>query len=193
MSQFDRKAMFCGWNAESEHQSMAGVASWTALSARWRARQGLPLLHPLDVQYLTPHDFCNGSGYPLSPVVQRRLFREYVRAAIATVVEARMGRPRRGGLLSADIALVRSDGFVRQFGVQQRDYVYGREDMGPYEPRALAPVRPYGVPVASKRAGCFWLDGSVLGDEDDNGDESWIDGYPVCGGLVVGGADGTAF
>src|SRR5260370_35948132 len=110
MSVFDRRAMFCGWNAESEHQSMAGLASWAAFSARWRARQGLPLLHPLDVQYLTPHDFCNGSGCPLPPEVQRRLFREYVQAAGATVVEARVGRRRRSGLVSAGIALVRSHG-----------------------------------------------------------------------------------
>jgi len=176
MSLFDRRAMFRGWNADSEHQSIAGVASWAAFSARWRARQGLPLLHPLDVQYLTPQDFCNRSGRPLSPEVQRRLFREYVHAAVATVVEVRAGR-RRSGLVSADIALVRSDGFVRRFGVRQRNYVYGRPDVEPYEPRALAPVRPYGVPVASERVRCFWLDGSVGGDEDDNGDESWIDEY----------------
>ena len=175
MSVFDRRAMFRGWNAESEHQSMAGLASWAAFSARWRARQGLPLLHPLDVQYLTPQDLCNRSGRPLSPEVQRRLFRAYVRAAIATVVEARTGRRRRGGLPSAEIALLRSDGFVRRFGLQQQDYVYGREDLGPYEPRALAPVRPYGVPVASEHARRCWLDGSVLLGEDDNGDESWID------------------
>jgi len=176
MSLFDRRAMFRGWNADSEHQSIAGVASWAAFSARWRARQGLPLLHPLDVQYLTPQDFCNRSGRPLSPEVQRRLFREYVHAAVATVVEVQASR-RRSGLVSADIALVRSDGFVRRFGVRQRDYVYGREDMEPYEPRALAPVRPYGVPVASEHARCLWLDGSVGGDEDDNEDESWIVEY----------------
>ena len=179
MSVFDRRAMFRGWNADTAHPSMAGVASWTAFSARWRAHHGLPLLHPLDVQYLTPQDFCNGAGRPLSPEVQRRLFRAYVHAAVATVVEVRAGR-LRGGVVSADIALVRSDGFVRRFGVRQQDYVYGREDVEPYEPRALAPVRPYGVPVASEHAGCFWLDGSVLLDEDDNGDETWIDGYPTC-------------
>src|SRR5215467_864883 len=105
MSGFDRTALFHEWNADTEHQSMAGVARWTAFSARWRASQGLPLLHPLDVQYLTPHDFCNGLGCPLSPVAQRRLFRAYVQAAVATVVEARVGRRRRGGLVSADIAL----------------------------------------------------------------------------------------
>jgi hypothetical protein len=176
MSVFDRRAMFREWNADSEHQSRAGVARWTSFSARWRARQGLPLLHPLDVQYLTPHDFCNGLGCPLSPEVQRRLFREYVQAAVATVVEARVGR-LRSGLVSADIALLRSDGFVRRFGVRQRDYVYGRPDVGLYEPRALAPVRPYGVPVASEHARCFWLDSSMGVDEDDNGDESWIDEY----------------
>jgi hypothetical protein len=94
-------------------------------------------------------------------------------------VEVRAGR-RCGGLVSADIALVRSNGFVRRFEVRHPDVVYGREDVGPYEPRALAPVRPYGVPVASEHARCFWLDGSMGVDEDDNGDESWIDGYAAC-------------
>src|SRR5215471_14946154 len=108
MSLFDRRAMFRGWNAESEHQSMAGVASWTAFSARWRARQGLPLLHPLDVQYLTPQDFCNSKGYPLSPEVQRRLFREYVEAAVRSF--AGMAGCRQRGVMSEAIAFVRAQG-----------------------------------------------------------------------------------
>jgi hypothetical protein len=49
MSVFDRRAMFRTFNADVEHQQLAGLASWAAFSARWRARQGLPLLHPLDV------------------------------------------------------------------------------------------------------------------------------------------------
>ena len=175
----DRQAMVREWNADLAHQQLAGLASWAAFSARWRARQGLPLLHPMDVQYLTPQDFRNGRGEPFSPTMQRRIFREYVEAAVHLAIRGMVSR-RRGGLVSADIALVRSDGFVRRLGLQYRDFQYGRADVGPYEPRALSPVRPYGVPVASDHAGCFWLDSSMGVDEDDNGDESWIDEYAAC-------------
>ena len=58
---------FGRFNADVEHQRIAGEASWAAFSARWRARQGLPLLHAMDVQYLTPQDFCNGLGHQLPP------------------------------------------------------------------------------------------------------------------------------
>ena len=40
----DRQAMVRRWNADCAHQQMAGLASWAAFSARWRARQGLLLL-----------------------------------------------------------------------------------------------------------------------------------------------------
>jgi hypothetical protein len=174
MSLFDRRTLFRGWNADSEHQSMAGLASWAAFSARWRARQGLPLLHPLDVQYLTPQDFCNSLGHPLAPEVQRRLFREYVEAAIRSVAGTAMAKCRRAGLVSGDIALVRADGFVRRFGLQHREFLYGRPDSKPYELRG---DRPYGVPIASETVRCSWLNGSVGEDEDDNGDELWIERY----------------
>jgi hypothetical protein len=171
----DRQAMVRQWNADLGHQQMAGLASWAAFSARWRARQGLPLLHPMDVQYLTPQDFRNGRGEPFSPTVQRRLFREYVQAAVRLGVGGMVGR-RRGGLVSADLALVRSDGFVRRLGLQHQDFQYGREDVGPYEPRALSPVRPYGVPVASASCVSYWLDGMIVeGDGgEDVGDDAWI-------------------
>ena len=171
----DRQAMVRQWNADSAHQQLAGLASWAAFSARWRARQGLPLLHPLDVHYLTPQDFRNGRGEPFSPTVQRRIFREYVAAAICTAVKGMVSR-RRGGLLSADLALVRADGFVRRLGLQHRDFQYGREDVEPYEPRALSPVRPYGVPLASPSCGSHWLDRSVVGscEDEDVGDDAWI-------------------
>jgi len=171
----DRQAMVRQWNADSTHQQMAGLASWAAFSARWRARQGLPLLHPMDVQYLTPQDFHNGRGEPFSPTVQRRIFREYVEAAVRLAVGGMVGR-RRGGLVSADIALVRSDGFVRRLGLQHRDFQYGRADVEPYEPRALSPVRPYGVPVASASCVSSWLDGLVVGSDEceDVGDDAWI-------------------
>ena len=55
---------------ETEPQRLAGAASWAAFSARSRAHQGLPLLHPMDVQYLAPQDFRNGLGQPLPPTEQ---------------------------------------------------------------------------------------------------------------------------
>jgi hypothetical protein len=154
MSMFDRQAMFRGWNSDVAHQQMAGLASWAAFSARWRARQGLPLLHPLDVQYLTPHDFCNGSGCPLAPEVQRRLFRQYIQAAVHSLACVTSGR--HGGLVSGDLALVRVDGFVRRMGGEPQDFCYGREDGRPYELRG---DRPYGVPIASETAPSCWLEG----------------------------------
>jgi hypothetical protein len=172
MSVFDRRAMFRGFNADTSHQQMAGLASWAAFSARWRARQGLPLLHPLDVQYLTPQDFCNSLGCPLPPEVQRRLFRGYVEAAVRSTTGG-VGC-RRAGLVSADIALVRVHGFVRWMGERECDFRYGRPDIGSYEFRG---DRPYGVPVASETVRRYWLDGSAGAGENENGDESWIEGY----------------
>jgi hypothetical protein len=161
-----RSAMFQCFDADREHQRMAGYASWMAFSARWRARQGLPLLHPLGVQYLTPQDFCNGLGEPLPAAEQRRLFRQYVAAA------QRLGA-RRLPLPSGDLAFVRAPGGVGS-GMFRLDFVYGREASSPYEVQAAR--RPYGIPVASTLEEPYWLDGAVVGDEDDNGDESWIAG-----------------
>ena len=84
-----RGERFQQFNADTVHQRMAGIASWCAFSARWRAHQGLPLLHPMDVQFLTPQDFCNGLGRPLPPTEQRRLFRHYVEAALRLSHEER--------------------------------------------------------------------------------------------------------
>ena len=157
-----RSVIFQCYDADTAHQRLAGYASWMAWSARWRARQGLPLLHPMGVQYLTPQDFCNGLGQPLPAAEQRRLFRRYVEAA------QRLGA-RRVPLPSGDLAYVRAPGGVRS-GVFQSDFLYGREDM-PYEVQATR--RPYGIPVAATLEEPSWLDG-VSCDEDDNGDESWI-------------------
>jgi hypothetical protein len=149
---------------------MAGLASWAAFSARWRARQGLPLLHPMDVQYLTPQDFCAGHRQPLSPEKQRRLFRDYVEAALHTTSSS--GR-RRPSSMSADLAFIRAEGFVRFLGVRQ-DYVYGRHDIEPHALEAYAPARPYGVPTTSSTFPSYWItDGSDL---DEEGDDSWITG-----------------
>jgi hypothetical protein len=159
-----RSAMFQCYDADSTHQRLAGYASWMAFSARWRAHQGLPLLHPLGVQYLTPQDFCNGLGQPLPAAEQRRLFRRYVQSA------QRLGA-RRLPFPSGDLAFVRALGGVRS-EVFQSDFVYGREDSEPYEVQTAR--RPYGIPVVSTLEEPYWLDGAVAHDEDDNGDESWI-------------------
>jgi hypothetical protein len=167
---------FCVFDADSEHQRLAGVASWCAFSARWRARQGLPLLHPLDVQYLTPQDFHNQYGRPLPPTEQRRLFRLYIEAAVRVSAHEGMAGHRRAWLQSGDIAYMRADGCVRA-GQLRQDFVYGREDIGRYEDETFCPTRPYGIPVASSTFQPYWLAMSAEGDEDENGDESWIAGY----------------
>jgi hypothetical protein len=158
---------FHHYNADFAHQRLAGLASWAAFSARWRARQGLPLLHPMDVQYLTPQDFRNAHGQPLPPTEQRRLFRAYVQAALQVGAGAPInGGALRPGLLAADLAFVRAAGFQRVLGVRQ-DFVYGgREDVRPYEAEALLPTRPYGIPTTSETFPAYWLDGSCLVDED---------------------------
>ena len=180
MNAYDRQRMVRQWNADTAHQHMAGLASWAAFSARWRARQGLPLLHAMDVQYLTPGDFCNGLGRPLAPEVQRRVFRQYVDAAIQSG-QAVYGH-RAAGVVSAELGLVRAGGFVRWMRGRgaRADYEYGRLDVPFYAPDALLPARPFGVPVVSSTFAAhfsFWLDGSVVSGDEDVGDDSWIDGY----------------
>src|SRR5206468_1658588 len=163
-----RAARFAQFNADTQHQRMAGCASWAAFSARWRARQGLPLLHPMHVQYLTPQDFRNGLGQPLSPTQQRRLFRQYVEAAMQSyvAVATRVLGLRESLPLSADLAFVHADGFQRRMQLRP-DLVYGgRADVGPYESEALLPTRPYGIPTTSCAFEGYWLDGSGLSDED---------------------------
>src|SRR5438132_5735964 len=124
-----RASFFRQCDADMVHQQMAGLASWAAFSARWRARQGLPLLHPMDVQYLTPQDFCTCHRQPLSPEKQRRLFRQYVEAALQTASSS-SGR-RCPSSISADLAFIRAEGLVRVLGLRQ-DFVYGRPDIEPY-------------------------------------------------------------
>jgi hypothetical protein len=165
-----RARFFRQCDADVAHQQMAGLASWVAFSARWRARQGLPLLHPMDVQYLTPQDFHTAHRQPLPPEKQRRLFRQYVEAALQSTSSS--GR-RRPSSISADLAFIRVEGFVRFLGLRQ-DYVYGRHDIEPYALEAYAPARPYGVPTTSATFPAYWItDGSGLNEE---GDDSWITG-----------------
>ena len=164
-----RGERFQQFNTDTAHQRQAGIASWCAFSARWRAHQGLPLLHPMDVQFLTPQDFCNGLGRPLHPTEQRRVFRQYVEAALRLSHEERSRvAVRRPVVESGDLAFVRAGGFVRSLHLRP-DFVYGgREDVGPYESEALAPTRPYGIPVTSVGFEGYWLDGAaVASDEED--------------------------
>lgn len=164
-----RCEFFAQCDADTQHQRLAGIASWTAFSARWRARQGLPLLHAMDVQYLTPHDFCNGQGQPLPAAEQRRLFRAYVRAAIEqeTGAQVQPHLVRRPGLVSGDLAIVRASGFQRRF-ILQPEYAYGRDDLLPYDPENITPTRPFGVPLVSEGFSGYWLDGASL-----DGNEEW--------------------
>jgi hypothetical protein len=162
-----RPVLFQQCNGEVAHQRMAGIASWMAFSARWRARQGLPLLHPMDVQYLTPQDFCNGLGQPLPPTEQRRLFRAYVEAALQVSPSSLLPvKGRRRLPESGDLAFVRAAGFVRTLRVRQ-DVVYGRQDIREYEPDALSPARPYGVPTTSEQFQRYWMDGVDLVEDED--------------------------
>ena len=162
-----RSRFFQACDADAAHQRMAGLASWAAFSARWRARQGLPLLHPMDVQYLTPQDFCTGWGQPLPPEKQRRLFRQYVQAALSLTSR------RRPAAWSGDLAFIRAEGLVRTLSVRQ-EYVSGRPDVEPYAPDALAPARPYGIPTTSATFAAYFLPADS--DPDEQGDDSWIMG-----------------
>ena len=159
-----RAVTFAHYNASLEHQRMAGLASWAAFSARWRARQGLPLLSPLDVQYLTPQDFCNGRGQPLDAATGRRVFRHYVQAALEQLATAPAAPVRQALPVSGDLAFVRSASFGRSYRLRH-DYLYGgRDDIPPYDERALRPTRPYGIPVAAVVQG-YWLDPAAVPDE----------------------------
>jgi hypothetical protein len=154
-------------NEHIAHQQRAGVASWAAFSARWRARQGLPLLSPLDVQYLTPQDFCSGSGHPLDPATQRRLFRHSVQAAIGISSSLPLVGRRRACVQSGDLAFIRAAGFGRSFQLRQ-DYCYGgRDDLLPYESESLLPTRPYGIPVTSPTFEAYWMQTAPDDEHDD--------------------------
>ncbi len=164
---------FQQYDADSAHQRLAGLASWAAYSARWGVRQGLPLLHPMDVQFVTPQDFCNGMGCALSPTEQRRLFRHYVQLAIglapALHQQTRVREALRSALpQSGDLAFVRTDGFCRSLQLRP-DLVYGgRADVLPYEHDALLPTRPYGIPTTSPTFEEYFLDGTAFTDDEDS-------------------------
>jgi hypothetical protein len=175
MQAVGRGANFERMNAQTEHQRMAGLASFISFSAHMRAWQGLPLLHPADVVYLTPGDFRSPGGGALPPAKQRRKFREYVAAAaqvgltpLREAAFASCGRLRRvGPYQGGDPAMVRlADRWARSS--PRRDYVYGgREDVRPYEREALCPTRPYGVPCAAQGVSGYWMDVAPDPEQDD--------------------------
>jgi hypothetical protein len=115
MSGPGRGAQFGRCNQDRAHQRMAGLASFVSFSAHFRAWQGLPLLHPSDVVYLSPSDFCGPGGAPLPAAKQRRLFREYVAQAArlplsplrAAALASCQRRMPMGDRHFADLAFVR--------------------------------------------------------------------------------------
>lgn len=59
------------WNRDHTHQTAAGVASFTAFSARWRASQGIaPLMAAAARRYVTPPMIRQPSGAPLASATQ---------------------------------------------------------------------------------------------------------------------------
>ncbi len=66
------------WNRDRDHQVMAGRASWTAFSARWRASSGLaPLSADAARRYVTPDMIRGPAGVPLPPELQRVVYRSW--------------------------------------------------------------------------------------------------------------------
>ena len=176
------------FNNDPEHQRRAGLAraaqpgfiehcrriapdGWWAFSAYWRVHQGLPLLDPLQVQFLTPDDFCGPDGRPLPKREQRRLLRAYLKLAAERQIvpshiqhRSAVSAPYIGG----DIACVR---LAHRWASSQLhpEYVYGgRDDIRPYESESLAPTRPYGVPVShSETFEGYWMHVAPDAEQDD--------------------------
>ena len=162
-----RGANFRRLNGQTPHQQMAGLASFLSFSAHWRAWQGLPLLHPADVVYLTPADFCGPLGKPLSPARQRRVFRQYVAAAAqiplsalraSALASAGRGGRGAGAYQGGDLAFVRLAACWARAEPRGEVVYGGRQDIGRYESEALRPTRPYTVPVASRAFPAFWCE-----------------------------------
>ena len=174
------------YHQDAEHQRRAGQAraaqssndehcrriapdGWWAFSAYWRVHQGLPLLHPSQIQFLTPDDFCGPDGRPLSKRKQRCLFREYMRAATspphAPVPANRpSGTPYQGG----DLAFIRLAHHWATSDVHPRVIYGGRDDIGPYEAESLLPTRPYTIPVShSEGFQGYFLETAPDPEQDD--------------------------
>ena len=74
---------------------------------------------------------------------------------------------RRSAVESGDLAFVRADGFVRLMQLRPAVVYGGREDVRAYEPEALAPTRPYGIPVTSPVFEGYWLDGDAVASDEE--------------------------
>jgi len=176
------------FNNDPEHQRRAGLAraaqpgfiehcrriapdGWWAFSAYWRVHQGLPLLDPSQVQFLTPDDFCGPDGRPLPKREQRRLLRAYLKLAAEKYVvpsHVQHRSPVSAPYIGGDIAFVR---LAHRWASSHLhpDYVYGgRDDIGPYESESLSPTRPYGVPVSrSDTFEGYWMETAPDVEQDD--------------------------
>jgi len=74
------------WNRDHDHQVLAGRASWTAFSARWRASCGLaPLSTDAVRRYVTPDLIRGPAGVPLPPELQRVVYRSWCTGALEHV------------------------------------------------------------------------------------------------------------
>jgi len=76
------------WNRDHDHQVMAGRASWTAFSARWRASSGLP---PLSAdaawRYVTPEMVRGPLGTVLPDALRQVIYQAWC-AGVLLGVEA---------------------------------------------------------------------------------------------------------
>src|SRR5690242_11198872 len=82
-----RRLQCRGWNADAAHQQMAGMASWSAFSARWRASGGLCPLTPEAVRkYVTP-DMIRHPFRSVSPERQQEIYRAWCAGVVAGVVD----------------------------------------------------------------------------------------------------------
>jgi hypothetical protein len=74
------------WNRDHDHQVVAGRASWTAFSARWRASCGLAPLSADAVRRYVTSDMIRGpAGVPLPPELQRVVYRSWCAGALEHV------------------------------------------------------------------------------------------------------------
>ncbi|HET9751314.1 MAG TPA: hypothetical protein VFP52_00065, partial [Myxococcales bacterium] len=112
-----------GWNADPQHQVMAGqararqftpasqqqagFASWDAFSARWRAAGGLaPLSADAVRKYVTPDLIRGVCGLSLAPELQADIYRAWCAGQLAHVVAWLAGEapPDPDGLWAGDDA-----------------------------------------------------------------------------------------
>ena len=83
-----RRLQCRGWNADLAHQQRAGMASWSAFSARWRASGGLcPLSAAAVRKYVTPEMIRGACGLLVSPERQQDIYRAWCAGVFAHVAD----------------------------------------------------------------------------------------------------------